>query len=110
MQIRTHATATISELRAAAVGQPVFLAERIRRALATLATEERWLFSTKLRAGPFDDLLYDDKQIEAEISGEKQGMVGAQGSMARVGAATMQGGANRRRAIKRQREAEISRK
>jgi hypothetical protein len=44
MQIRAHMVATISELRAAAVGQPVFLAERIRRALAKLTMEERWLF------------------------------------------------------------------
>ena len=68
-QIRAHAAVTISELREAAVGQPVFMAERTRRALAKLTVEERWLFSTTLRAGPFEDLLYSDDQLVEEISG-----------------------------------------
>lgn len=37
--------------------------------LAKLTVEERWLFSTRLRAGPFEDLLYSDEQLAEEISG-----------------------------------------
>ena len=71
VQVRAHAAATISELRAAAVGQSVFLAERIRRALAKLTGEERWLFSTKLKEGPFEDMLYSDEELLAESSWER---------------------------------------
>ena len=50
-------------MKAAAVGKEVFLAERLRRALAKLDSGERWLFSTRLREGPLEDLLYLDEQL-----------------------------------------------
>jgi hypothetical protein len=57
----------------------VFLAERIRRALKKLTPEERWLFNTRLRGGPFEDLLLSKEQLEKEMSGERPVlMVGAQ--------------------------------
>ena len=100
-QIRAHAAVTISELREAAVGQPVFMAERTRRALAKLTVEERWLFSTTLRAGPFEDLLYTDEQLLEEINGvqvagkrtAEESLVGGQAESrvqaARAGAGTI---------------------
>jgi hypothetical protein len=51
--------------------QEVFLAERIRRALQKLTPEERWLFSTHLREGPFNDMLLSQEQIAAEMKGER---------------------------------------
>ena len=69
MQIRAHAVPSIAELREAAVGQPVFLAERLRRALLKLDSDERFLFSTRLREGPLEDLLYTDEQLQEEIGG-----------------------------------------
>jgi hypothetical protein len=45
--------------------QGVFLAERIRRALAKLTPAERMFFNTRLRGGPFEDILISDEQAEA---------------------------------------------
>jgi hypothetical protein len=51
--------------------EPVFLAERIRRALQKLTMEERWLFNTRLRDGPFHDMLLSQEQLHAEMKGER---------------------------------------
>ena len=45
----------------------VFLAERIRQALKKLSDEERWLFSTRLKGGPFHDLLVTDEELQEEM-------------------------------------------
>ena len=49
------------------ISEEVFLAERIRRALKKLTPEERWLFSTRLKGGPFHDLLVTDEELQEEM-------------------------------------------
>jgi hypothetical protein len=53
--------------------QEVFLvlAERSRSVLQKLTPEERWLFSTHMRDGPFNDMLLSQEQIGAEMKGER---------------------------------------
>lgn len=49
--------------------EAIFLAERIRRALQKLTMEERWLFNTRLHAGPFQDLMLTQEKMNVEMKG-----------------------------------------
>jgi hypothetical protein len=75
-------------------GEPVFLVERLRRALLKLTEEERWLFSTRLRQGPLEHLLLTDVQIRAEMGGAAP--------MRRERSITTLNTSHRKRALKRQ--------
>jgi hypothetical protein len=47
----------------------IFLAERMRRHLLKLSPEEKFLFSTGLHDGPFEDLLIPNKDLSEIMEG-----------------------------------------